>query len=219
MSCFPPGFDIPRPGDYVARFTGIHPNGRAAGPPVIRPGELQVLLYGDSTCTRFTLAPEAQSVIGKFSPAGPSYPEYGHMGLAHLFAGKKVNFFQFAISGQRLACSGSPSAAEVRTRVYDAFQLDSDFKFHVVFVRAGTNDLKFHVSSKNPRFVDDVFHDFQLRLRELHQVFGSKVVYLGAGITSLEGNILPEANSNHVLGGERSRSEVRVFPYSGLWWS
>lgn len=206
------GYDLPKTGDYVARAQGIPPKGRARAAPVIPPGNLRILYYGDSTCTRFTLAPRAQTLIGKFQRGGPVVPEYGHMELNHLFDGEKASVFHYAISGQRLVCDGAPTGAALRDRIYEAFCLPPTFRFDIMLIRAGTNDLKFHATGHTPIKVDTVFRGWRTRLAEIQAAFECKVVFLGAGITKLDGNILPVATTNHVLGGHPAPpTAVRCF--------
>lgn len=198
-------------GDYVARFSGIPPQGRASAAPEVPAGNLKILFYGDSTCTRFTLAPRSRTLIGKFQNGGPVVPEYGHMELAHLYDTERATVFHYAISGQRLACSqGAPSASAIKARIYEAFALPEGFKFDLVFIRAGTNDLKYYVTGPNPKKVDAIFNDWKRRLGEIQGAFGCKVVFLGAGITNLDGpDLLNVASTNWVLGGPVPPSQVR----------
>lgn len=201
---------MPRKGEYVARFTGIEPNGRSEVAPEVPPGHLRILYYGDSTCTRFSLAPPARTLIGKYQNGGPVYPEYGHMELGHLFDGEQAFVFHYAISGQRLASVGAPSGTALRARIYEAFNLAPTFRFDIVLIRAGTNDLKFHASNPVARSTDAVFSDLQIRMTEIQRAFECKVVYLGAGIVNLDGNYMADAAVNHLLGGPHFLSEVRV---------
>jgi hypothetical protein len=140
-------------------------------------------------------------------------PEYGHMDLAHLFDHEGATVFQYAISGLRFACDqGAPTATAIRDRVYEAMGVDPAFKFDVAFFRIGTNDLKYHATSKTGVKVDAVFRSWKKMLTEIQAAFGCKVVFLGAGITNLDGNISIAANTNVSLGGPRLPTEVREFP-------
>ena len=110
------GFDLPKVGDYVATFAGVPPKKpKSRTPPSPIPsGFLKVGIYGDSCLTRFSLAKEDRTYIGKFYGGTVAAPEFGHMDCSHLFATERVVVFHYAVSGIRLACNGSPSAAEVR---------------------------------------------------------------------------------------------------------
>ena len=194
----------------MARFTGIDPLGSATVGPTVPAGDVRILFYGDSSCARFSLAPAERTLIGKIRGSTLTVPEYGHMELGHLFQGERATVFHYAIAGQRLATVGSPSGPDLRNRVYEAFGLPANFRFEVIFVRMGTNDIKYHVTAQPAVDMDSLFSWFGQRLMEIQRAFRAKVVYLGGGITSLDGNFDADASTNHILGGSQSRSEVII---------
>lgn len=95
---------------------------RLPGP--VDPSKVQVLVYGDSLCCRATLAAPNRTCIGKYFPGGIGRPEYGHLECAHFFGDEPVEVDYYAVSGMRLAAPGSPSAADVKAEIYNAFKRD-----------------------------------------------------------------------------------------------
>jgi hypothetical protein len=89
--------------------------------------------------------------------------------------------------------------------------LDPAFEFDMAFFRIGTNDLKYHSTGRTGVKVDAIFRSWKDMLTKIQEAFRCKVVFFGAGITNLDGDITAAANTNVVLGGPRLPTEVRVF--------
>jgi hypothetical protein len=108
-----PGFDLPKEGDYVARFSSLRP-GQKIPRILLRDNvTIKILFLGDSNNCRFTFAPSHRTMVGKMCWDCLGHPEYGHMDLSHFFKDKKIEVYYFAVSGMRIAANGSWSAEKV----------------------------------------------------------------------------------------------------------
>ena len=112
--CFP-GFDLPRLGDYVARFSRIQAGTLLPPKTTKRAGVRYLLVLGDSCHTRMTYAPEERTFVGKIKGGAVTAAEYGHMDVNYFFNTAGVVVFHFAVAGMRFACPGSWSIMEVNS--------------------------------------------------------------------------------------------------------
>ena len=79
--------------------------------------------------------------------------------------------------------------------------LDDDDTIDILFVRAGTNDVKFHATAAGTVYTEYVFTEIQERLKELARAFRCKVVYVGAGIPGRGTEFENFAGVDQPLGG------------------
>lgn len=108
------GFDLPLPGDYVARFSFNKPGQKMPRSMLKTNTILKVLVLGDSNHCRFSLGIPSRTLVGKMTWDQVGVPEYGHMDLSHFFADSGIEVYYVAISGMRIAAPGSWTAEQVR---------------------------------------------------------------------------------------------------------